>query len=83
MLSFDPEWLAITRAFNPYMSTTPQQATYPDEEAARKAVRENLGWIRENVLEGKSIIRVEDCQQFCETAPPPGSPDAKGRSQRA
>ena len=82
-LSFDPEWLAITRAFNPYMSTTSQQVTYPDEETAREAVRVNLEWVQRNVVEGKNIVGVEDCQQFCETAPPPGQPEAKGRSQRA
>lgn len=50
MLSFDPEWLAITRAFNPYMPLGLKQGAYPDEADARAAVAEALTWVAENVL---------------------------------
>lgn len=83
VLSFDPEWLAITRAFNPYMSTISPQSSYPDEATAREAVQMNLEWVQKNVIEDRGITQVEDCQLFCETAPPPGKPEAQGRSQRA
>lgn len=80
-LTFDPEWLAITRAFNPYMSTTSQQNAYPDEAAAREAVAQNLEWVQ-RMLADKGIRSVADVQQFAVTAPPPGAPGASGRSQR-
>lgn len=70
VLCFDPEWLAITRAFNPWFSTTRYQRPFPDEAEAREMVRKELEWVKENVGSEKTV---ESCQQFCLTAPGPGS----------
>ena len=32
ILSYDPKWLAITRAFQPYLSRKRERAAYPDQE---------------------------------------------------
>ena len=79
MLTFDPEWLAITRAFNPYMSLDTKQMAYPDEAEARAAVQRELEWVRSNVYNipaGTSgdtplIKTIDSCQHFAVTAPPP------------
>ncbi|KAK0467239.1 lariat debranching enzyme, C-terminal domain-containing protein [Desarmillaria tabescens] len=70
VLCFDPEWLAITRAFNPWFSTTRYQRPFPDEAEAREMVHKELEWVKENVGSEKTV---ESCQQFCVTAPGPGS----------
>ncbi|KAH9923782.1 DBR1-domain-containing protein [Epithele typhae] len=82
-LAFDPEWLAILRAFNAHMSLTRAQAQYPDEAGARAAVAHELAWVHEHVLAGKpdGSLRVEDVQQFVRTAPGPGSEGAQARVQ--
>ena len=81
-LTFDPEWLAITRAFTPHMSLARPQATYPDEGPARGAVARALEWVREHALKGQAALKVEDVQTFVRTAPGPGSEGAQARVQR-
>ncbi|KAI0736378.1 DBR1-domain-containing protein [Fomitopsis betulina] len=71
ILSFDPEWLAITRAFHPYMPTGPSQLAYPIEDAARAAVETEVAWVNEHV----HSLKVDDCQAFTIKAPPPGPSD--------
>ncbi|EMD34237.1 hypothetical protein CERSUDRAFT_86365 [Gelatoporia subvermispora B] len=71
VLTFDPEWLAITRAFHPYMSLERHQLPYPDEATARAAVQRELEWVKKHVLGDKGSIRVGDVQKFEMTAPPP------------
>lgn len=78
-LTYDPEWLAITRAFHPYLSTTRMQPIYPDEEAARKMIQEELEWVKNNIHNkndaagtGMGVRDVSDCQVFVMTAPGPG-----------
>lgn len=71
VLSFDPEWLAVTRAFHRYMPTGPNQMTYPVEDAARASVEEEVAWVKEHV----QSLKVDDCQAFVITAPPPGPDD--------
>ncbi|KAF9234255.1 lariat debranching enzyme, C-terminal domain-containing protein [Melanogaster broomeanus] len=77
-LTYDPEWLAISRAFHPYFSTTRHQATYPDEATARARVSEALEWVQENVVRkassdnGVSSLSVDERQVFAQTAPGPG-----------
>ncbi len=86
-MTYDPEWLAITRAFNPYMSTSRYQLRYPDEAEARAAVAQELKWVEENILTNvgenesnkRREKRVDDCQTFVLTAPGPQSPDRKVR----
>ncbi|KAK0488928.1 lariat debranching enzyme, C-terminal domain-containing protein [Armillaria novae-zelandiae] len=70
ILYYDLEWLAITRAFNLWFSTTRYQRPFPDEAEAREMVRKELEWVKENVGSEKTV---ESCQQFCVTAPGPGS----------
>lgn len=49
VLEFDPEWLAITRAFNEFFSTQYPQFPFPEEDEARKAVSDALQWVVENL----------------------------------
>ncbi|KAF8648408.1 hypothetical protein AX16_006306 [Volvariella volvacea WC 439] len=73
-LTFDPEWLAIMRAFNPWFSTRRHQIPFPTEQDARELVRTELEWVREHVgrkFNGKPEEEwfVLECQQFAQTAP--------------
>ncbi|TBU29220.1 DBR1-domain-containing protein [Dichomitus squalens] len=83
VLSFDPEWLAITRAFHQHMTLSRTQSSYPDETSARDAVQREIGWIKEHVLANKDngIIKVDDIQQFVMTAPAPAPEDKDTRAQ--
>ncbi|OCH84157.1 hypothetical protein OBBRIDRAFT_891949 [Obba rivulosa] len=72
VISFDPEWLAITRAFHRYMSLERSQKKYPDEATMRAAVQRELEWVRENVMAGKDVLPLDEIQQVDLTAPPPG-----------
>lgn len=88
-MTYDPEWLAITRAFHQYFTTTRQQATYPDEPTARARVTAELEWIEENIVRkaindnAKSPLSVDNCQVFVQTAPGPGSEgDAKFQQRK-
>ncbi|KAI1787743.1 DBR1-domain-containing protein [Ganoderma leucocontextum] len=82
VLTFDLEWLAITRAFNRHMTLNRAQSSYPDEEPAREAVRQEMEWVKEHILSGKEggTVKVDDVQQFVMTAPGPGS---EGRDIKA
>jgi lariat debranching enzyme len=64
-LSYDPEWLAITRAFQPYLSREREQKTYPDIDAAHKAVAREWDWVQKHVLPKLGDgWRVDACQRF-------------------
>ncbi|KAJ3557405.1 hypothetical protein NM688_g1488 [Phlebia brevispora] len=90
--TFDPEWLAITRAYNPYMSLGTNQLPYPNEVEARAAVQRELVWIKKHVygistsesskdaLMGLSKT-VESCQKFCITAPAHGQGAPENKTQ--
>ncbi|TDL21479.1 DBR1-domain-containing protein [Rickenella mellea] len=83
-LTFDPEWLAITRAFHPFLSTTQHQPRMPDEERARDMVRTEFEWVLENVgdkVEHDGLRDVDECQAFCATAPGPGGEQGSKSSQ--
>jgi lariat debranching enzyme len=83
-LTYDPEWLAITRAFHPYLSTDYQQRPFPDERQARQMVEQELEWVRRNVGKGgDGLVDVLDCQQFVMTAPAQrGTGDRPSHQQR-
>ncbi|KAG6896541.1 hypothetical protein C0992_007537 [Termitomyces sp. T32_za158] len=69
-LSFDPVWLAITRAFHPNFSLSSTQPAFPSETHARALVERELKWVNEHVpqkLDGGWAI--SDCQRFVATAP--------------
>jgi lariat debranching enzyme len=73
ILSFDPEWLAISRAFHPWLSTSKPQRPFPVEEEARRMIKEELEWVSKNVpgkLDGTFLV--SECQTFVPTAPGPG-----------
>jgi lariat debranching enzyme len=85
-LTYDPEWLAITRAFHPFLSTERQQPKYPDEDAARLMIQKELEWVRSNVKNKSDSVAtgirdVDDCQPFVMTAPGPGQEGDAMRKQ--
>lgn len=79
-VTFDPEWLAISRAFHPYMSLSRSQRPYPDEAEARESVKKEMEWIKSHILAGKGV-KVNDYQTFVVTAPPPGADIAHEKQQ--
>lgn len=83
ILEYDPEWLAITRAFHPWLSTTKYQPAFPDEAEARALVAKELEWVKANVKTNeKGQILVSEHQSFVMTAPGPGSEGANKTRQR-
>ena len=80
-LTFDPEWLAITRAFHPYFSTTRSQPPFPGEAQAREMVEKELDWVVKNV-KNSGIRDISECQTFVATAPGPGSEGSAKFQQR-
>ncbi|KAH7886925.1 lariat debranching enzyme, C-terminal domain-containing protein [Phlebopus sp. FC_14] len=75
-LTYDPEWLAITRAFHPYFSASRHQASYPDEATARARVAEELSWVKENIVRktcDEGSLSIHGRQLFAPTAPGPGN----------
>lgn len=72
-LTFDPEWLAITRAFHPFFSSGRSQKAYPKPHQAQQTVEKELKWVRSNVGDNDGIKAISDCQDFWPTAPGPGS----------
>jgi len=82
-LTFDPEWLAVIRAFDPYMTLTQNQhGSYPDHQAAIGAVSRELEWIKQNLPEG-GLQEINDVQTFTLTAtgPTPETQTAKGQQR--
>ncbi|KAI0039576.1 DBR1-domain-containing protein [Auriscalpium vulgare] len=74
VVAFDPEWLAITRAFHPFLSTTERQPPFPTLKQARGMVEKELTWVRQNVgrrlgVKPAGAWRVDACQTFAMTAP--------------
>ncbi|KAI0261773.1 Metallo-dependent phosphatase-like protein [Gloeopeniophorella convolvens] len=68
-LAYDTEWLAITRAFQPYLSRRREQAAYPDEPAARSAVASAHEWVTAHALPALGPdARVDACQRFADGA---------------
>lgn len=78
-LTFDPEWLAITRALHPFFCTTKVQVALPQVDEARALVNTELEWVHQNVSDA-GLQEVGKVQKFWCTAPGPiGS--AKGNHQ--
>ena len=69
-LSYDPEWLAITRAFNPYLSRRKIQLPFPGADDARQRVARELEWVTATFPTPKDL-EVERVQQFVKTVPGP------------
>ncbi|KAI6107595.1 lariat debranching enzyme, C-terminal domain-containing protein [Pisolithus croceorrhizus] len=91
-LTYDPEWLAITRAFDEYFSRSQHQASFPDEETARSRVSQELEWVQKNLVqkhtgtgEGAGEVSgtarglaISEHQVFVRTAP---GPDSEGQKR--
>ena len=89
-LTFDPHWLAITRALHPYLSTSLQAISLPHPDKVEESISYELANIRSKGLlvpqEGwdgdgmprlvwdKGEIAIDRVQRFWPTAPPEGSP---------
>ncbi|CAK5271171.1 unnamed protein product [Mycena citricolor] len=89
-LTFDPEWLAISRAFHPLLSLDRQQPGFPSEELARKQVEEARAAIVAELAAREPGLSIDDLevgsvQEFAMTAPGPGMEEQMGgrRSQPA
>ncbi|KAI1098821.1 lariat debranching enzyme, C-terminal domain-containing protein [Jackrogersella minutella] len=69
-LQYDPEWLAITRVFAPYLTIgDPNAVTPPNlgEEAYRPMIDRERAWVEENIVsKGKLAVP----ENFAKTAPP-------------
>jgi len=92
VLCYDPEWLAITRAFQPYLSREHKQAAYPSPGDARAAVSREWDWVHAHVPPklnlGAGAWCVDACQRFPVRSPPAGGalighPDREDNSAAA
>ncbi|KAI0066376.1 DBR1-domain-containing protein [Artomyces pyxidatus] len=85
VLAYDAEWLAITRAFAPLLSTARQQPPFPKIKDAWERVETNLEWVRANVAKKLGADwRVDACQTFAMTAPGPAQAgNARGQQPAA
>ncbi|KAJ7471318.1 lariat debranching enzyme, C-terminal domain-containing protein, partial [Mycena galericulata] len=82
-LTYDPEWLAISRAFHPFLSLTHMQRAFPPEEAARALVTEARTWIEDDLRAREPGLDLDDLevgqvQEFTMTAPGPGREEEMG-----
>ena len=78
-MTFDPIWLAITRAFHNKLSLAYQQSSLPTESTICKAlIEKELQWLKTNVPSGGHVL-INDVQQFHQTAPYPGQPGGDER----
>lgn len=93
-MCYDPEWLAITRAFQAYLSREHKQATYPGPDDAHAAVSREWDWVHAhvppklNLDAGGGPWPVDACQRFVVRSPPAGgafvgNPDREGNSAAA
>ena len=69
-LSYDPEWLAVTRVFNPYLSRRKIQWPLPGTDDARQRVARELKWVTA-AFPTPEDLEVERVQQFVKTVPGP------------
>lgn len=77
-MTFDPVWLAISRAFQPILSLQVAQPALPVDATVLKAtIEKELAWVRMNVLEA-GAPEVSTVQRFERTAPAPGEPGGDG-----
>ncbi|KAJ7231280.1 lariat debranching enzyme, C-terminal domain-containing protein [Mycena haematopus] len=82
-LTYDPEWLAISRAFHPFLSLTHHQRPFPLEDAARALVAEARTQIANDLRAREPELDIEDLevgqiQEFVMTAPGPGREEQMG-----
>ena len=53
-LQYDPEWLAVTRAFHPFLSLERRQVL-PSHEEAEKCLDEARTWVEKNIVNAPSL----------------------------
>nr|GAT52871.1 RNA lariat debranching enzyme [Mycena chlorophos] len=78
-LFFDPHWLAIVRAFAPYLPLEEQATPLPPADQAPQLIADAAEWIKENVQgtrEDNGLKAIDDVQVFKRTAPPTKSASA-------
>ncbi|KAJ9123081.1 hypothetical protein QFC22_001271 [Naganishia vaughanmartiniae] len=92
-LHFDPEWLAISRAFHQHLPLNSSFAHLPTTSQIDTAMSEARTWIDANImaqpfdvqtLENGVVLQpmdVEQVQTFCFTAPPHNAPEAAQPNQ--
>lgn len=81
VMTFDPLWLAITKAFHPYMSLRYKANPLPQNfEDLRQAVAHQLHWLQQNLPEG-GRVPISEIQQFCQTAPISSADVAKSQRE--
>jgi hypothetical protein len=73
ILTFDPQWLAITRSFQPYFSTSRVQSAFPGEAQAIEMVRRELDWVQQHI----GTRKIDECQTFTRIAPGPDQEGSK------
>lgn len=67
-MTFDPEWLAITRALHTYLSLDRYQTPIPRRDELEKLVETERAWVKQNLPNG-GLIEINQIQQFAPTAP--------------
>ncbi|KAG8740020.1 hypothetical protein FRC12_016132 [Ceratobasidium sp. 428] len=72
-LTYDREWLAISRALHPYLSTTQKQRALPQPQDMPALIAKSQRWVDENVGERE----IADVQKFVMTAPGPENLDSQ------
>ncbi|KAJ7251235.1 lariat debranching enzyme, C-terminal domain-containing protein [Mycena rebaudengoi] len=81
-LTYDAQWLAITRAFFPFLTLAYGQRNFPTEEEARELISAAREVIAERARARGELdiddLEVERVQQFVMTAPGPGREDETG-----
>jgi len=66
-VTLDPQWLAITKAFFPYLSLEARQMDMPDLPTMQGEVERQLEWITSHLSRG-GAIPITEVQQFQKTA---------------
>ncbi|KAK4052972.1 lariat debranching enzyme [Microbotryomycetes sp. JL221] len=69
VLFFDPHWLAIIRAYSPYLSLEVRPTKpFPPVSEHEQLVETNLNWVRKNIG-NNGLIQIDTVQSFVTTAP--------------
>ncbi|KAK0217972.1 lariat debranching enzyme, C-terminal domain-containing protein [Armillaria fumosa] len=71
-LTFDPEWLAITRALQSFFNQVQSRALLPPQHLSSQLVKRHLEWVLEHIGEDRPVGSV---QKFRPTAPGPTGRD--------
>jgi hypothetical protein len=81
-LFFDPHWLAITRAFHPFLPLQKYgNAKLPtDPLETRNLIDRELQWVSQHVA--PEALEISKVQQFVKTAPGIGDPGGEQTGQR-